>query len=219
MYFDDSMAQVACLTIPEPKNPNSEPEKTVEKEKFSMVSDDLRVLYILGFQPAFLGISVWGCCFQAYFSTSLGWDLDSIILPRPWMKCEICADLREKPLGTGHSLTNKVLWHHHSDSMRYKVRLKGVYQECWKMLYCFFFFPDCIQYFFWICRSRIPWEYPQGKPHLPSKTCHHRRPWYLETQGSQPPRDDTSDTQWWWGLWNINLWHFLDPLWNNPGFQ
>ena len=137
---DDSMAQVSCLTIPEPKNPNSEPEKTVEEEKFSMVSDDFRVLYILGFQPAFLGISVWGCCFQAYFSTSLGWDLDSIILPRPWMKCEICADLREKPLGHRPLLTNKVLWHHHSDSMRYKVRLKGVYQECWKMLYCFFSF-------------------------------------------------------------------------------
>lgn len=148
MYFDNSMAQVACLTIPEPKNPNSEPEKTVEEEKFSMVSDDFRVLYILGFQPAFLGISVWGCCFQAYFSTSLGWDLDSIILPRPWMKCEICADLREKPLGTGHSLTNKVLWHHHSDSMRYKVRLKGVYQECWKMLYCFFSFRIAYNIFF-----------------------------------------------------------------------
>ena len=47
MYFDDSMAQVACLMIPEPKNPNSEPEIILE-EKSSMVSDDFRVLYILG---------------------------------------------------------------------------------------------------------------------------------------------------------------------------
>ena len=176
MHFgDSSMAQVACLTIHQPKNPNSEPEIIVEEEKFSMVSDDFRVLYILVFQPAFQCRVVVS---KLYFSTSLGWDLDSIRFPRPWMKCEICADLREKPFGhrplhyQQSPLTSSFRFYEVESQVKGCVS-KMLEDVVLEFFFLFFFFSDWL--FFWIFCSRIPWEHPKGKPHLPSKTCHHRR--------------------------------------------